>query len=171
MSSLGQDVRYALRQLRRRFGFSVTVIVTLALGIGANLALFQLLQGLLFSQLPITRPAELYSLHAVKSPFDGQYFYSWQGVRTSARGDGRTRSRDRALRHGQWRSRGGRSLLERGHSADGVGQLFYRARPIAGRGTILSICGRIGWPDGTAGHSALRLRAGTNSVLCKQSSA
>jgi predicted permease len=75
---LGQDGRLAVRQLRRRFGFSVTVIVTLALGVGANLAVFQLLQGLLFSQLPVAQPAELYSLHAVKSPFDGQWFYSSQ---------------------------------------------------------------------------------------------
>ncbi len=74
---LRQDARFALRQLRRRLGFSVTVIVTLALGIGANLAIFQLLQGLLFTQLPVSKPAELYSLHAVKSPFDGQWFYSW----------------------------------------------------------------------------------------------
>jgi predicted permease len=78
LERLGQDLRYAVRQMRRKFGFSLTVIVTLALGIGANLAVFQLLQGLLFTQLPIARPAELYSLQAVKSPFDGQWFYSYQ---------------------------------------------------------------------------------------------
>ncbi len=52
-------------------------MLTLALGIGANLAVFQLLQGILFTQLPVAKPAELYSLQAVKSPFDGQYFYSY----------------------------------------------------------------------------------------------
>ncbi len=72
------DLRYAARQMRRKFGFSLTVVVTLALGIGANLAVFQLLQGLLFTQLPVARPAELYSLRAVKSPFDAQWFYSYQ---------------------------------------------------------------------------------------------
>jgi hypothetical protein len=74
---LGQDVRYAVRQIRKAPGFSATVVVTLALAIGANLAVFQLLQGLLFSQLPIVKPAELYALHAVKSPFDEQWFYSY----------------------------------------------------------------------------------------------
>jgi predicted permease len=78
LERLAQDFRYAVRQMRRKFGFSLTVIVTLALGIGANLAVFELLQGLLFTQLPIARPAELYSLHAVKSPFDEQWFYSYQ---------------------------------------------------------------------------------------------
>ena len=73
----GQDFRYAVRQLRRKFGFSITVVVTLALGIGANLAVFQLLQGLLFTQLPVERPSELYSLRSVTSPFDGQWFYSY----------------------------------------------------------------------------------------------
>src|ERR1700722_16683690 len=77
--NLRQDLRYALRQVRTSPGFSVTVVLTLALGIGANLAVFQLLQGLLFTQLPIAKPAELYSLHAVKSPFDAQYFYSYAG--------------------------------------------------------------------------------------------
>jgi len=78
LERLAQDLRYAVRQTHRKFGFSLTVIVTLALGIGANLAIFQLLQGLLFTQLPVTRPAELYSLHAVQSPFDGQWFYSYR---------------------------------------------------------------------------------------------
>ncbi len=73
----GQDFRYAVRQLRRKLGFSLTVIVTLALGMGANLAVFQLLQGLLFTQLPIANPSELYSLRSVTSPFDGQWFYSY----------------------------------------------------------------------------------------------
>ncbi len=77
LERLGQDLRYAFRRSHKTLGFSVTVIVTLALGIGANLAVFQLLQGLLFAQLPIAKPAELYALHAVKSPFDEQWFYSY----------------------------------------------------------------------------------------------
>jgi predicted permease len=69
--------RYALRQIRRKPGFSLTVIVTLALGVGANLAVFQLLQAVLFTPLPIASPSQLYALHSVKSPFDGQWFYSY----------------------------------------------------------------------------------------------
>ena len=62
-------------------------MVTLALGIGANLAVFQLLQAVLFTPLPIASPAQLYALHAVKSPYDGQWFYSYpayQRLRQSA---------------------------------------------------------------------------------------
>jgi predicted permease len=70
-------VRHALRQLRRKPGFSLTVIVTLALSVGANLAVFQLLQAVLFTPLPIASPAQLYALHSVKSPYDGQWFYSY----------------------------------------------------------------------------------------------
>jgi len=60
--------RYALRQIRRKPGFSLTVIVTLALGVGANLAVFQLLQGVLFTPLPIASPSQLYALHSVSLP-------------------------------------------------------------------------------------------------------
>ena len=70
-------VRYALRQIRRKPGFSLTVIVTLALSIGANLAVFQLLQAVLFTPLPVASPSQLYALHSVKSPYDGQWFYSY----------------------------------------------------------------------------------------------
>jgi predicted permease len=70
------DLRYSTRQLRRSPGFALTVILTLALGIGGNLAVFQLLHAALFSRLPIAHPDQLYSLHAVKSPFDHQWFFS-----------------------------------------------------------------------------------------------
>jgi predicted permease len=70
-------IRYALRQLHKRLGFSLTVTVTLALGVGANLAIFQLLQAVLLTPLPIARPSELYALDTVQSPFDAQWFYSY----------------------------------------------------------------------------------------------
>ena len=77
LERLGQDIRYGGRQASRTPGFSITVVVTLALSIGANLAVFQLLYGLLFTQLPIAKPAELFALRTVKSPFDEQWFYSY----------------------------------------------------------------------------------------------
>jgi hypothetical protein len=73
---LAQDLRYAVRQLWRTPGFALTVVLTLALGIGANLAIFQLLYGALFASLPIARPNQIYSLRGVKSPFDAQWFFS-----------------------------------------------------------------------------------------------
>ena len=52
-------------------------MLTLAIGIGANLAVFRLLHAVLFAQLPVAQPSQLYSLRAVKSPFDAQWFYSY----------------------------------------------------------------------------------------------
>lgn len=58
--TLIRDLRYALRSLRNSPGFTVTVIVTLALGIGANTAIFTLVHGILLRSLPVANPAQLY---------------------------------------------------------------------------------------------------------------
>jgi macrolide transport system ATP-binding/permease protein len=62
METLFQDLRYALSQLRKAPGFTVTAVVTLALGIGATTAIFTLVHGILLRSLPVTDPAQLYRI-------------------------------------------------------------------------------------------------------------
>ncbi|MGA8906648.1 MAG: ABC transporter permease, partial [Acidobacteriaceae bacterium] len=59
MRILLQDLAFAFRQLRRTPGFTVTVLLTLALGIGANSAVFTLVNAILLHNLPVTDPKTL----------------------------------------------------------------------------------------------------------------
>ena len=62
MKGFFQDLVFALRQLRKTPGFTLTVILTVALGIGANAAIFTLIHSILLSKLPVTNPDTLIRL-------------------------------------------------------------------------------------------------------------
>jgi hypothetical protein len=59
---LTQDVRNALRILKNSPGFAAVTILSLALGIGANIAIFSLVDGVILKYLPVERPEELMQL-------------------------------------------------------------------------------------------------------------
>ncbi len=71
------DTRYALRQLRRAPAFTATALLTLAIGIGANLGVFQLLYAVVLAELPVPHPEEVVRIHAARSPFDQSWTISY----------------------------------------------------------------------------------------------
>jgi hypothetical protein len=111
LDRFAQDLRYAVRQLRKSPGFAVTVVITVALAIGANTAIFSLAYALMLRSLPIPHPnqivqIEVQTLRAEQTPYltsalfeavkDRQRVFSgvfaWQGYwfNGEQNGDGRT---------------------------------------------------------------------------------
>ena len=62
LESIWADVKFALRQIRKSPGFAITVILTMALGIGANTAIFTLIHAILMKSLPVSDPKSLYRI-------------------------------------------------------------------------------------------------------------
>src|SRR5256885_741029 len=63
MRTLLQDLRYGLRMLAKNSGFVAVAVITLALGVGANTTIFQLLDTIRLRTLPVRNPQELVEIH------------------------------------------------------------------------------------------------------------
>jgi len=70
MGTLLQDLRYGFRTLARNPGFAAVAVLTLALGAGANTALFSVVNGVLLNPLPFPQPDRLVALHESKPNFE-----------------------------------------------------------------------------------------------------
>jgi putative ABC transport system permease protein len=83
MQSLIQNLRFSLRQIRRSPGFMITAVLTLALGVGANTAIFSLLDQALLRSLPVRDPERLVILSATGNAWNGHTSNQGAGVEKS----------------------------------------------------------------------------------------
>ena len=145
LQGMGQDFRFATRTLLANRIVSAVAMVSIALGIGANTAIFSLVNGLLLRPLPVSQPQRLALLSGGLGPASGWPFAVWREIQD------RAAAFDGAIAWSSVRF----NLAERGQMqpADGMyvsGEYFSRLgiRPVIGRTFTAADDVRSGGPDG-----------------------
>ena len=134
LETLIQDLRYGLRMLRKSPGFTAIAVLTLALGIGANTAIFTMTNGLMLRTLPVRDPGRLVELlhqYPGEPAFNG---FSWDAYQTIR--DGNHVFSDLIVGGMNFFTVSGDKLEPQTVFGGGVGGTFFQAlgvRPAAGR--------------------------------------
>src|ERR1700733_4407226 len=81
LESVWADVRFALRAMRRNPAFTATAMLSLALGIGANTAIFSLIDAVILKSLPVQNPNELVQVMVGQLRYDGFSNPVWEQLR------------------------------------------------------------------------------------------
>jgi len=150
VDELAADLRYGLRQIARNPGFTAIAVLTLALGIGANTALFSIFNSLILRPLPVRDPDSLALL------IDGSWSYPiWNEIRT----------RETELFHGTFAWSNQRFDLSAGGQTDPVDGAYVSGRFFDVLG-VMAIRGRLLTPaDDGAAASASRGADGPVAVI------
>ena len=149
VDELAADLRYGLRQIARNPGFTAIAVLTLALGIGANTALFSIFNSLILRPLPVRDPDSLALL------IDGSWSYPiWNEIRT----------RETELFHGTFAWSNQRFDLSAGGQTDPVDGAYVSGRFFDVLG-VMAIRGRLLTPADDGAASASRAADGPVAVI------
>ncbi|HEX8292360.1 MAG TPA: ABC transporter permease, partial [Pyrinomonadaceae bacterium] len=169
MTTLLQDFRYGLRVLRKRPGFTAVAALTLALGIGANTAIFSVMEAALLRPLPYDRPEQLVWMYEDGAEVQNRWvsypnFLDWRARSRSFEAMSAVRGWDMTLT-----GAGGEPEALRARMVSAEYFDVMRARPLLGRGFLREEDGAGGAPVTVLSHGFWQRRFGADpSILGRE---